>query len=651
MSGFEIAGVVLGAFPILCHAAKESRTVFKKTKSWWRFQTSFEEFVSTIATQEIAYVQVLKGLFRSLEITDGEYHALIKDPGSTLWHESHIQEKLRYRLSDNEFPWFMSKLSELNEAIKRLHNLLPVYYLDSTDLESELFRLQTSFSSEKDRLLRRVTDINDDLHRFLLRDSTVTRPPASKSIIPFRDLHDQAVTFYECLSRCWKCCCSAAHTVGITAHPAIRKSSQAAEFGYFNVLFEAEANPKQLRLQVETVTAVKRMAVLDPAPAATIKPDVAIELKSQMHVKNQLESASNAASKKSVSTLMPISFLASGQSYKPPGKPMLKKERNKLTKSQHRKSVGSTQSPAPSTATLTNGSSLDESPQRNGLSQPRSSISSNVSSPTVRFVEPAQPPSAKAAKGRNREVKNLCDFVMGAETPHGDKGNMLPCDEGRRVILEPEPLDQSIIKTATTQSIDHFIATTKARQRRLSIGLNFALTLVCLATSSWIPSQPSKDDVFFLVCCESGGNMPERLGPYFSRTSRDICSPSSSSPGSPNKNRPWNARESLLLLGVMLLELFHGQTLEQQECWTESLGEDDQPNESTRICSAFLWAYRSMELLEAHFGKEFGGALSKAIIKCIRFDFDRDDDRGDLRLAEVVYKEVVVPLEKCCPPI
>ncbi|KAK1986722.1 hypothetical protein LZ30DRAFT_647255 [Colletotrichum cereale] len=665
MSGFEIAGVVLGAFPILCDTAKNLGTVFKKTKSWWQFETSFENFVSTIATQEIAYIQVLERLFDPLDITVEERKSLLGDPRSSLWHEQHIQEDLRHCLPQNKFPWFMLNLSELNKAIEGLQNLLPVdkvYYLDSTNLESELYRLQTSFSSEKDRLLQRITKINDDLHQFFDRGSTLTRAPARNSTIPFRDLHHQAATFYECLERRWNCCCSVAHTVGITTHPAIQKPSRAAKHGYFNVLFEAEANHKQLRLQVETITTVECTAALNSAPAApSIKVGAAIELKSQMLVRNQLKSASRAVSDNSVSALALTSLSLSAQARKTPQKSILKSAANKLRKLQHRKSADSTQGlktstdpaslPSLSTTCLstsiampTDGSGLEVPTQRNGLSRSRSSVSSTL---TVRFAEAeTQPSSVQADGGRNREFKSFCDFVTGADTPPGDKGNILSLDEGRRVMLEPEPLDQSTIKASTTQSIDHFLQTTKVRHTRLSVGLSFAYTLLCLATSSWIPSQLSKNDVF-LVCCESDGKTSKRLGPYFSRTSRDICSPPS--PGSSGSSRVWDAEASLRLLGVVLLELFHGQTLEQQASWVESLDDDGRPNESTRFCGAFLWACRADESLKVHFGRELGGALSEAIRKCICFDFGRDDDRGDLRLAEAVYREVVVPLEKCCP--
>ncbi|WQF83322.1 hypothetical protein CDEST_08336 [Colletotrichum destructivum] len=674
MSGFEIAGVVLGAFPILCDTAKDLGTVFKKTKWWWQFETSFENFVSTIATQEIAYILVLERLLGPLDITEAEYDSLLGDPKSNLWHESHIQEELRQCLPHSKYTWFMWNLSDLNTAIEELQKLLPidkVHRLDSTNLESELFRLQTSFSSDKDRLLKRITQVNDDLHQFFDRGATVIRPSATKPSIPFRDLHHQAVTFYECLARRWKCSCSSAHTVGIAVHPAVQKPSRMAEHGYFNVLFKAEASFKQLRLQVETLTTSKYETNSDSvAPEKAVKLEAAIDLKSQIMVKKQLKSVSNAANENSVSTLAIASLSISGHGIQTPQRSILRKAANKLKKvqrwnrvdsspdeTQHNASARpnsilslSTTCVSESTATLTNEPSLRVPSEGNQLLRSRSSASCTS---RVRFDEAGlQPSPIEVAEVLNGEVFNICDFVKGSNTLNGDGNSTLSLDEGQRIVLKPEPLNQSTINASTSQSIDSFIKMTTVRQSRLYVGLSLALTLLCLATSSWVPTQLAKDDIF-LVCCESGGkpSSSKRFGPYFSRTSQDICSSSSSSSSPPVDSRTWNAKSSLLLLGVVLLELFHGQKLEQQEAWAESLDEDGQPNESTRLCGAFLWICRAKESLQTHFGSELGGELSEAIRKCICFDFGRDDDYGDSRLAEVVYREVVVPLEKCCPSI
>lgn len=78
MSGFEIAGIILGAFLLLVNSARYVRTGLENSKSWWLFETTFADFVSKVETQEIAYCQVLKQLAGLLDITDEEYEGLWK---------------------------------------------------------------------------------------------------------------------------------------------------------------------------------------------------------------------------------------------------------------------------------------------------------------------------------------------------------------------------------------------------------------------------------------------------------------------------------------------------------------------------------------------------------------------------------------------
>lgn len=125
MSGFEIAGVVLGSFPLLCDSAKEIAGFLRKAKSWWQFETTFETFVSTLTTQEASYTLVLKRLLDPLDISDSEYNSLLRSPQCDLWHELHVQDGLRQRLS-SEYRWFMWSLTDLNQAVLDLQELLPI---------------------------------------------------------------------------------------------------------------------------------------------------------------------------------------------------------------------------------------------------------------------------------------------------------------------------------------------------------------------------------------------------------------------------------------------------------------------------------------------------------------------------------------------
>ena len=126
MSGFEIAGIILGAFPLLVNSARYVRTGLENSKSWWLFETTFADFVSKVETQEIAYCQVLKQLAGPLDITDEEYEGLWKGANPALWGQLHIQEALRGRLDEKERVGFMQNMSEMNQAMAALQQLLPL---------------------------------------------------------------------------------------------------------------------------------------------------------------------------------------------------------------------------------------------------------------------------------------------------------------------------------------------------------------------------------------------------------------------------------------------------------------------------------------------------------------------------------------------
>ncbi|KAK1655850.1 hypothetical protein BDP81DRAFT_456670 [Colletotrichum phormii] len=637
MSEVEILGIILGVFPITCDATKDLSTVFGRTQAWWQFETSFENLISAVATQEIAYTQMLERLIGPLEITNEEYESLLRDPGSNLWHAAHVREQLQKRLPQHKYKWFMDNLFNLNMAIADLQKLLP-------NEKSELYHLNTSFSAEKDRLLARITDINDDLHRFFDGDSG------------------------ECLAHQWKCCYATAHKIGINAHLKAAKSPATSKSEYFDILLDAKDCRTQLRLHFEALSTTGK-SDKTMLPLAAPKAKSAIDIKNQMLFKQQIKSGADAASEKSVSALAITSLAISAHAVEAPRRSILRNATNKLRKLQSRtrmKSGGQspslggpsekstrlspvvtgTLSTSSTASEVTNDSSLRTAPSRQG--EPNLGDVSRYSSTTssaskVRFADAAPPtPPPEECEARAEEMKSMCELVTNFDTM-AEKANTLSVDGKKRVVLMPEPKDQGSIKTSTMQSIDNFIHSTSMRLIRLYIGLNFARSLLCLATSSWIPPKLAKDNIF-LVCCGAGGKTTRQLGPYFSHIPYDEALTKTRSQST------WNAKSSLLLLGVVLLELFHGQTLEQQNSWAESLGEDGQPDENTRFCGSFLWICRTTESLKVHFGEELGRALAEAIRKCICFDFGRDDEYGDRRLAEVVYREVVVPLEKCCPP-
>ncbi|KAJ4205896.1 hypothetical protein NW759_014373 [Fusarium solani] len=84
MSGFEIAGIVLGGFPILYEAAKTAKSRYKDLKWWWRFETEFEDFISVVDREFISFSLNQEILLSPLDILNSERDILQNDPDTLL---------------------------------------------------------------------------------------------------------------------------------------------------------------------------------------------------------------------------------------------------------------------------------------------------------------------------------------------------------------------------------------------------------------------------------------------------------------------------------------------------------------------------------------------------------------------------------------
>lgn len=126
MSGFEIAGIVLGGFPILIEAAKPLSRYFQGAERWWHFKRGFMTLISTIEDESVAYSQNLELLLTPVDIDPEAKASLQEDSRSKLWHDPEIQAKLRNRIKIQYMPWFLRQLLEMRETLDELRGILPI---------------------------------------------------------------------------------------------------------------------------------------------------------------------------------------------------------------------------------------------------------------------------------------------------------------------------------------------------------------------------------------------------------------------------------------------------------------------------------------------------------------------------------------------
>ncbi|KAF4443220.1 hypothetical protein F53441_11529 [Fusarium austroafricanum] len=628
MSGFEIVGVVLGVLPLIQETAKGLHGVFSDAQTWWQFEREFETFIATLETEHIKFSQNLEILLAELDISDEDRDKLQNDSTCTLWYSAHVQAQLQQRIQKQYYSWFMRQMHDMNTALNSLHEILrqgkvcffsdssnsrpwtnmapqKVYDLDRKSLESELFRLRTSFSHSKDYLITKVTQINDAIYGFLERASKVPSSTASgrrkgATSKPSLGAKSAANSFYECLQTQLKCCCQSSHACGVT----VSKDNGGRDKLQMMILFR-EADT---RTQIKIESVFEAAAIPESAPS---KLDEVALMKQNVSMKNRAEDIRKKSSKS-------IFVLAASSLSRPSDRLNLPDPKDPLKKpsrrSRFRKSVSSfIGSKEEETATQDQQVTVAK-PQR-----------------AVRFAAP-DPAAEKSftvkTNARVPLIHDLCTSISG-EPLQSSLGYFHETADNR-LLVGLDPADQNIIQQHEIETIEHFLKTTPRRDIRIKVGYDLALAIVNLGGSPWVPRSWNKTDLFLVR--NPTDPSPQ---PFLSHTSLK-----KTLVGEMQTSAAKKARSILFSLGVLLLELVFREKLESQPFRERLMGTDGKPNEETDFATALLWQQRVEE--------EFGDELADAIKRCLvcMFDLAPAPDLNSSAFVQAVWQQVLLPVDK-----
>lgn len=125
MSGIEIAGLVLGGFPILLSALQHYRECFEPLEAWWGFRTQFIVFIDDINHQMMLYTENLTRLLDPLIADGNDLKQLIRDTADPRWKDKSLDEALRSRL-DTEHARYIRIVDRMQEVIVDLKGMLRI---------------------------------------------------------------------------------------------------------------------------------------------------------------------------------------------------------------------------------------------------------------------------------------------------------------------------------------------------------------------------------------------------------------------------------------------------------------------------------------------------------------------------------------------
>ena len=123
MSGIEIVGICLGAFPLIISALEHYEDTKKVTSTWYKIRRAHRKDLGKVKDCQLRFRLNLKELLLPLlvdeVVTRVEYDQLLANPGGPGWREEMVEEALAARLSDCH-ERYVEVLREMEETLGSL---------------------------------------------------------------------------------------------------------------------------------------------------------------------------------------------------------------------------------------------------------------------------------------------------------------------------------------------------------------------------------------------------------------------------------------------------------------------------------------------------------------------------------------------------
>ncbi|KAM0231193.1 hypothetical protein ACHAP5_011133, partial [Fusarium lateritium] len=127
MSGFEVAGIVLGAFPIAISTVKAGfenyDAIARKLKLFYAFKCEYKICCDDLVFNRLMFKANLRQLLLPLVVSDEKVELLLANPGGPEWRQDELDNLLRRRLSDS-YTLFSNYVVKMREMLCDLNSQL-----------------------------------------------------------------------------------------------------------------------------------------------------------------------------------------------------------------------------------------------------------------------------------------------------------------------------------------------------------------------------------------------------------------------------------------------------------------------------------------------------------------------------------------------
>ncbi|KAK4141398.1 uncharacterized protein C8A04DRAFT_14094 [Dichotomopilus funicola] len=617
MSGFEIAGVILGAYPILMSALKGYGELARKVGVWNNIRQEYQKCKNEINAQNVAFIGNLRRLLLTIRVDDVTISCLLADPGGQEWGNADLAQSLEKYLQDSH-DVFLHTIEDMNRVMVELKReividaenlrqrveatrsaelstrLKEAFRKFGTTRDYQLYRMQfTLGETTRKRLFDEIKSYNDRLRNLL--ETTSAMSQAQKSRDTARKVREDALVcglwkradqLYSVLSEAWNCNCRKHHH----AHMMLQDRHRPSPEPHFRLMLwsssphlPSDQTPQPLFCRPVRVEISNELNITGTVPitvdaTTALRPGTSPAHRTATPLRPS--TASSKQQKQFLRARVPLITTTLTEN-----NPNPRTEAHELAQREHQQQV----------------------PQ--------------ISSLCITLRQKPSPPTRchgylLDAVGTKRYYLHAIDHA--ADTENSTPSNSNP-SKPTAITLETILRDS---KTPLT------------RLQRFSLAVTVASSFIQFAGTPWLKSRWAKSDVVFFPDPDNPrapGVLPEQ--PFVSRDFLiDNSAPQMPAPVSPQIRVADRIIDGLESLGIVLLELCFGKPIEQHSSWPSIA-----PTGSS-LLAALEWLKEVAE--------EAGPEYADAVAWCLIGGRTISTDRGDGWRA-IMSDRVVKPLGQC----
>jgi hypothetical protein len=163
MTSIEVAGVALGALPILVSSLKQFERAFAPIKSSGSLRREIQFVHIELESQQLILQQTLRVLLNEA-CSDSELEELLSDPTSSLWRSREIESALVESLGSDAYAILLHMFTRLFDTVSSLEKSLKS--ITGASINGSLnFRSRLKWILSEDKTRKRLNEVHEQNRR------------------------------------------------------------------------------------------------------------------------------------------------------------------------------------------------------------------------------------------------------------------------------------------------------------------------------------------------------------------------------------------------------------------------------------------------------------------------------------------------------